>query len=163
MKFVYLDNDRNIVSCDPDPKLPDNHPGYEFAKQSPSETHRLFLEAGVCHLFQKHVDIRWPWSRTQPICTPLPTPNQFLEQIPKKVPQRLQAIAFTEGYGMQAVAGISVIRLLLMFLVWNGGSIAFMIFWLSTHHGDPQNAFTVVATTLAGFMIYLEILVRFQK
>lgn len=68
---------------------------------------------------------------------------------------------FKEGHGLQAVARPAAFKVITMLLVWQSGSVAFLIYWLHVHPGDLQNAFTVLTTTLAGFVIYLEIIARF--
>ena len=94
---------------------------------------------------------------------PMSALTSLLQHIPKKVPQRLEAREFNVGYGMQAVANMAVGRVMVLFLVWHSTAVAVMIWWLVRHHGDLQNAFAMLGTALAGFMIYLDILLRFRR
>lgn len=91
------------------------------------------------------------------------SPRRLLQHILKKVPQRLEAKEFNMGYGMQAVASMGVSRIIVMFLVWHSGAVIFLVYRLVHHYGDMQNAFMFFTTMLAGFMIYLEILLKFRK
>ena len=64
---------------------------------------------------------------------------------------------------MQAITQLALYKIIAMLVLWQLGSIIFLCYQLWTHPGDLQNAFMVFTSTLAGFLIYLEILVRLRK
>ena len=165
MQFLYINDNQNLVYYRAGPAgLPDNPP-YQYRKWTlPIDpvTHVSLLESKVNHMLKKHIDACWPWSKPIACCTSL-TPYDLLEQIPKLGPNGLVAKEGHEGYGMRAVARLALWRIVTMLLIWQSGSICFLIYWLKRHPGDLQNGFMVLATTMMGFGLYLEILLRFRR
>jgi len=141
--------------------LPDSR-DYDYIRQTSCslEEVRRRLEAVVKHNLHRHAkNSRW-WRRPK---GSHPSQNLLLPRIPKKRPPRLTQLTETEGYGMQAVAGLAVHRIVTVFVIWHSGSIVFLTYWLCVHKDDLQNAIVPLTTTLAGFVIYLAILDRFVK
>lgn len=143
--------------------MPDSH-DYDYSRQinHTLDKARLCLKARVKHELRRHGSY-WVWLRRRMGSKSRAIRCTLLPQIPKKRPPKLMQRTEIEGYGMRALTRLAVYKIIAMFVVWQSGSIAFLIYWLSVHKGDLQDAFAPITTTMAGFVIYLAILDRFVK
>ena len=77
-------------------------------------------------------------------------PGNLLACTPKKIDGKLEDEIETTGYGMHAVPGLSVEKLLVGIGLSVIGPLIFAIYWLCKHPGDLQNA-AVPAMLVAAF------------
>lgn len=69
--------------------------------------------------------------------------QDIITRIPKKTNGRLKREYGALGYGMHAVPGWAVWKLMVVLVVSQAGPAVFMIKWLCGHAGDLQNAFSL--------------------
>lgn len=69
--------------------------------------------------------------------------EDIITRIPKKTNGRLKKEYGTLGYGMHAVPGWAVWKLMVALLLTQLGPSVFVIKWLCGHPGDLQNAFSL--------------------
>ena len=156
--FRYFYDDRDVVSCGRDSELPIDAQ-HQYINQDPLNEHLHWLEARITHQLCNHIGIKWPCYAGSSI-KPTSGPTNLLQHIAKKFPQILEAKELTRGMGLTSLA---VGRVIAMFVVWHSVSLAILIWWLTCHQEDLQNAFAMLDTSLARLMIYLEILLRFRR
>ena len=73
----------------------------------------------------------------------------ILTRIPKKTNGRLKHEYGALGYGMHAVPGWAVWKLMVALIISQLGSAIFVIKWLCGHGGDLQNAFSLSMYAIA--------------
>ena len=98
----------------------------QYLKQDLFNGHVHWLEARITHHLRDHVGVRWSRAARSPPIDSTSGPINLLQHIPKKVPQRLEAKEFNEGYGMQAITSFAISKVISMFLVWHGASVAIL-------------------------------------
>lgn len=69
--------------------------------------------------------------------------QDIITRIPKKINGRLEQEYGALGYGMHAVPGWAVWKLMAALVLSQVGPLVFLIKWLCGHKGDLQNAFTL--------------------
>ncbi|KAI9782683.1 MAG: hypothetical protein M1839_004670 [Geoglossum umbratile] len=141
--FQLIQPEKDLVACGKE-ELPDPYSEeYVYKYFNPREQFVKTLEKTLMHYF--HNNHKCSADDAQHI----------LERIPKKANGKLKTCYAADGYGMHAVPGWAVWKVLAVFTISQILPLAYAIRWLCGHPGDLQNAFVLSMYLVGVFNILL--------
>ncbi|KAI9774940.1 MAG: hypothetical protein M1840_000156 [Geoglossum simile] len=141
--FQLIQPEKDLVACGKE-ELPDPlSEEYVYKYFDPREQFVKTLEKTLMHHFHNHHG-----------CS-ADDAQHILERIPKKANGKLKTCYAADGYGMHAVPGWAVWKIVALFAVSQICPLAYAIRWLCGHAGDLQNAFVLSMYLVGVFNILL--------
>ncbi|KAI9867950.1 MAG: hypothetical protein M1813_007772 [Trichoglossum hirsutum] len=140
--FQLIQPEKDLVACGKE-ELPDPFSKeYMYKYFDPREQFVKTLEKTLIHHFHNRG------------CS-ADDAQHILERIPKKANGKLKTCYAADGYGMLAVPGWAVWKVIAVFAVSQICPLAYAIRWLCGHPGDLQNAFVLSMYLVGVFNILL--------
>ncbi|KAG4435301.1 hypothetical protein IFR05_009227 [Cadophora sp. M221] len=133
VKFVLFIRNHltdDIVKCLGEGLPKKNDPDYSYSRSGPCEDFLLQLEGLLSHSFHNASNCSEEFIET------------ILSRIPKKTKAKLGMGMEKKGYGMRAISGWAVWKLITALVLTHLGPLIFAIYWLRFNPGQLSDAFT---------------------
>jgi hypothetical protein len=148
-QFGCMDS-KDAVECIGEALPPKSDKEYVYKSSEPLEVFEKCLRKVLKHGLAKGK-----------ICINPGAPDFALQQLPRKVPVRLDRKLYAPGYGLYAISARSFWKMAVLFVLSKLVALIFAICWLAWHPGDLQNAFMIILIVIA-FLSYFRPSVRIE-
>lgn len=151
-QFAMILDDQDLVACSPEVVTLDEiraAPKYEIDTDETIDDilHITKVEETLTHLLQQHDS-----------CVQDEHVNAIISGLPKERVDSLNTPGSSCKYGIRAIHGWSVMRMLYMFGLWIILGLIFFFVWLVKHPGDLQTASVPYLMLLTTFPIIIPVL-----